>query len=41
MVALGSAITGRDFLETGRTLKNLGLAELGRAELAELLYEGI
>ena len=41
LLALGSAITGRDFLEAGRTLKNLGLAELGRAELAELLYQGI
>ena len=32
---------GRDFRETGRTLANLGLAELDRSALAELLYEGI
>ena len=41
LLALGSAITGRDFRETGRTLKNLGLADLDRDALAELLYEGI
>ena len=41
LLALGSAITGRDFRETGRTLKNLGLAGLRREALAELLYEGI
>ena len=41
LLALGSAITGRDFRETGRTLKNLGLAGLDRDALAELLYEGI
>ena len=41
LLALGSAVTGRNFLETGRTLKNLGLAGLDRDALAELLYEGI
>ena len=41
LLALGSAITGRDFRETGRTLGNLGLAHLERSELTELLYEGI
>ena len=41
LLALGSAIVGRDFRETGRTLKNLGLAELDRDALTELLYEGI
>ena len=41
LLALGSAITGRDFRETGRTLGNLGLAGLDRDALAELLYEGI
>ena len=41
LLALGSAITGRDFRGTGRTLKNLGLADLGRDALTELLYEGI
>ena len=41
LLALGSAITGRDFRETGRTLNNLGLADLDRDALTELLYEGI
>ena len=41
LLALGSAITGRDFRITGRTLKNLGLADLDRKALAELLYNGI
>ncbi len=41
MLAMGSAITGRNFLETGRTLENLGVADMDRAALAELLYEGI
>ena len=41
LLALGSAITGRDFRETGRTLGNLGLAHLERSDLTELLYEGI
>ena len=41
MLAMGSAITGRDLLETGRTLENLGLARLERTALAELLYEGV
>ena len=41
LLALGSAITSRDFLETGRTLGNLGLADMDRGALAELLYEGI
>ena len=41
LLALGSAITGRDFRETGRTLGNLGLAGMDRDALAELLYEGI
>ena len=41
LLALGSAIVGRDFRETGRTLGNLGLAGFDRDALAELLYEGI
>ncbi len=40
-LAIGSAINGRDFRETGRTLKNLGLDKLDRAGLHHLLHEGI
>ena len=41
LLALGSAITGRDFRDTGRTLGNLGLAGMDRDALAELLHDGI
>jgi opine dehydrogenase len=41
LLALGSAVCGRDFRVTGRTLENLRLAHLGRAEMAELLGEGL
>ena len=41
LLALGSAIVGRDFRQTGRTLTNLGLADLTRDELSHLLREGI
>jgi opine dehydrogenase len=41
LLALGSAVCGRDFRVTGRTLENLRLAHLGRAEMAELLAEGL
>ncbi len=41
LLAMGSAITGRDLRQTGRTLENLGLAQLARTALAELLYEGL
>lgn len=41
LLALGSAIVGRDFRATGRTLENLGLAALDRAALAALLRDGV
>ena len=41
LLALGSAINGRDFRETGRTLENLGLASMKRDELKKVLREGI
>jgi opine dehydrogenase len=41
LLALGSAINGRDFRATGRTLENLGLAGLARPALKALLQEGL
>ncbi|MEM9059441.1 MAG: NAD/NADP octopine/nopaline dehydrogenase family protein [Pseudomonadota bacterium] len=40
LLALGSAICGEDFRETGRTLEGLGLAGLDRAEMAAMLEAG-
>ena len=37
LLALGSAVVGRDLRATGRTLENLGLRGLGRAEMQRLL----
>lgn len=37
LLALGSAVVGRDLRASGRTLEALGLARLGRQELRELL----
>ncbi len=39
-LAIGSAICGEDFMQTGRTLGNLGLGHLDKAGLQELLAEG-
>jgi opine dehydrogenase len=39
-LAIGSAVCGADFLANGRTLANLGLTGVGRAELQALLAEG-
>ena len=41
LLAMGGAIVGRDFRESGRTLENLGLANLDRVSLATLLREGL
>jgi len=41
LLALGSAINGRDFRKTGRTLESAGLAGLKRDELARVLHDGI
>jgi opine dehydrogenase len=41
LLALGSAVLGRDLRATGRTLRNLGLARLTRARLGELLQTGV
>jgi len=39
-LAIGSAICGEDFLNTGRTLENLGLGGFDRARLQALLRKG-
>ncbi|MER6988963.1 NAD/NADP octopine/nopaline dehydrogenase family protein [Saccharopolyspora hirsuta] len=40
LLSIASAVTGRDLYAEGRTLEGLGLAELSRDELAQLLREG-
>jgi opine dehydrogenase len=40
-LSIGSAICGEDFRGTGRTLASLGLGHFDRAELKQLLYEGV
>jgi opine dehydrogenase len=40
LLALGSAICGEDFRQTGRTFEALGLADLDRAALTALLQNG-
>ena len=40
LLALGSAVCGEEFCQTGRTLESLGLAELGRDQMAGLLETG-
>ena len=40
MLAIASAITGRELYREGRTLENLGLASLSRAEMRALLHDG-
>jgi opine dehydrogenase len=39
-LAIGGAICGEDFLASGRTLTSLGLRDLNRAQLQQLLSEG-
>jgi opine dehydrogenase len=40
-LAIASAITGRNLYAEGRTLENLGIADLSRAEMRQMLQEGI
>ena len=40
LLALGSAVLGRDLRAAGRTLENLGLAKLNHGQLRTLLREG-
>lgn len=41
LLAIGSAIVGRDLYAEGRTLENLGLARLSPGGMAEMLHEGV
>lgn len=41
LLALASAITGRDLYAEGRTLESLGLASLSREQMASLLEQGV
>jgi opine dehydrogenase len=41
LLALGSAINGRDFRSTGRTLENFGLAGHSKGALKTFLHEGL
>jgi opine dehydrogenase len=40
-LAIGSAICGEDFMQTGRTLASLGLGKINVSELKTLLREGL
>ena len=39
-LSIGSAICGADFMQTGRTLAGMGLGELDRRALQDLLQRG-
>ena len=39
-MAIGGAVTGRDFRQDGRTLESLGLGDIDRAALQRLLQDG-
>lgn len=41
LLALGSAVQGRDLRSTGRTLESLGLARLSREAMRTMLQEGL
>jgi opine dehydrogenase len=41
LLALGSAVTGEDFRQTGRTLENLGLAIKSGDDMMALLRDGL
>lgn len=41
LLALGSAVVGEDFRQTGRTLENLGLAKLSWSAMTALLRDGV
>lgn len=41
LLAMASAITGKDLYAQGRTLENLGLADLSRQQMDELLTSGV
>jgi opine dehydrogenase len=39
-LAIGSAVCGEDFMQTGRTLAGMGLGHLDLADLQQLLRDG-
>ena len=39
-LSIGGAVTGEDFMQTGRTLKTMGLGHLDKAGLQQLLRDG-
>jgi opine dehydrogenase len=41
LLAIGSAVVGRDLYAEGRTFENLGIASLNPAALKEVLHEGV
>lgn len=41
LLAIASAVVGRDLRRVGRTIENAGLAELSRADLKSLMTQGI
>ncbi len=41
LLAIAGAINGKDFRKTGRTLENLGLADIDAASLQKMLQDGI
>lgn len=41
LLAMASAITGRDLYAEGRTLENLGLSDLSCSQMEQLLFRGI
>ena len=41
LLALGSAVCGENFRTSGRTLENLGLANYSRAQMNQMLTEGL
>ncbi|MEA2875597.1 MAG: opine dehydrogenase [Hyphomicrobiales bacterium] len=40
-LSIGGAVCGEDFMQTGRTLKSLGLGDLNKAQLQTMLAEGL
>jgi opine dehydrogenase len=41
LLALGSAVLGRDLRATGRTLEGLGLKNISRQGMRDLLWQGL
>jgi opine dehydrogenase len=41
LLALGSAVLGRDLRATGRTMENLGLSSLSVEEAKKMLRQGL